>query len=322
MSNQTRVTEFLLHGFSEIQELQTFYSCVFLIIYLVALMENLLIIISIIYNLHLHKPMYFFLANLASQDLGSLSVSIPKSMTNSFLDIRTISYSGCVSQVFFLIFFMGSHYFLLGVMAYDRYVAICNPLHYETVMTQKTCIQMAASAWITGFIYSIIYTGNAFTPDFCSNEINHFFCEIPQLIRISCSESYVIKIWVVSAGCCLAFVYFVLIIYSYVQIFKAVLRIPSAHGKQKAFSTCLPHLMVVSLFMISGTFAYLGPASSTPSTLNLWVSVFYCIAPPLMNPLIYSMRNRELKMAFWKLTVKLFSHLTFPHVGNWMHFRK
>ncbi|XP_066485907.1 olfactory receptor 14A16-like [Tiliqua scincoides] len=301
MSNHSRVTEFVLHGFSDIPELQLFHRIIFLVIYLVAIVENLLIITVIIYSPHLHTPMYIFLANLSFQDIGSISVTVPKSVANSLMNTQVISYSGCVSQVFFLVFFMLSHFFLLGIMAYDRYVAICDPLHYETVMDKKTCIQLASSSWIGGLLYSTLHTGNAFTVEFCSNVIYQFFCEIPQLLKISCSDSHLTEIWVLIFGSCLCFIYFAVVIFSYVRIIKAVLRIPSTKGKQKAFSTCLPHLLVISLFLVSGTFAYLKPISSSPSAFDLFISILYCMVPPVMNPLIYSMRNTELKMALWKL---------------------
>ncbi|KAM6448981.1 olfactory receptor 14A16-like [Liasis olivaceus] len=269
---------------------------------------NLSIIFAVVLDYHLHTPMYFFLMNLAMLDLGSISVTVPKSMANSLLSNRSISYSGCVAQVFFYVFFAGSDLALLTVMAYDRYIAICNPLHYETVLNKKACIRMATSAWMGGLFYSMLYTGNVFTVEFCSRIIDQFFCEIPQLLKISCSDSYLPVVWVVFFGSCLAFLYFAPIVFSYVQIFRAVLRIPSTQGKQKVFSTCLPHLFVTCLFLVSGTFAYLRPTTSSLSASNILISLFYCVLPPVMNPLIYSMRNKELKMAFWKLIFTIFPH--------------
>uniref|UniRef100_A0A8C6XDJ9 G-protein coupled receptors family 1 profile domain-containing protein n=1 Tax=Naja naja TaxID=35670 RepID=A0A8C6XDJ9_NAJNA len=306
MENETGVSEFLLHGFPDTEELWIVHIVLFLIIYLVALIENIIIITVIVYSHQLHSPMYFFLVNLSLQDLGSISVTVPKSMLNSLTNTEAISYSGCLCQVFSLIFFMMSHFFLLCVMAYDRYVAICNPLHYETIMSKKACIQMATSVWMGGLSYSMLHTGNLFSVKFCSRIINQFFCEIPQLLKISCSDSYVAEEWVLILGSSLAFILFVLIVFSYVRIFIAVLQIPSTQGKQKAFSTSLPHLLVICLFLVSGNFAYLKPTSSTPSTSDILISTFYCVVPPILNPLIYSMRNKELKMAFWKLIFKVF----------------
>ncbi|XP_066485908.1 olfactory receptor 14A16-like [Tiliqua scincoides] len=313
MTNQSRVMEFLLHGFSDIQELQPLLFIAFLVIYLVALMENLLIITIIIYSHSLHKPMYFFLANLACQDLGSISVTVPRSMSNSLLNTQAISFSGCVCQVFFLVFFLASHFILLGVMAFDRYMAICNPLHYETLMTRKTCIQMASGVWISGLIYAILYTGNTFTIEFCSNDIDQFFCEIPHVLKLACSDSSLAEVWILCFGVSTSLVYFAVIIYSYVQIFRAVLNITSSQGKQKAFSTCLPHLIVIFLYVICASFTYLSPIFNSESTMNLLISIFYCVVPPVMNPLIYTMRNKELKTAFWKLLVS-FQYL---HKDHW-----
>nr|XP_034958798.1 olfactory receptor 14A16-like [Zootoca vivipara] len=323
MSNQSRVNGFLLHGFSETQQLQIFHIIIFVMMYLVAFIENLLIITVIMYSHQLHTPMYFFLANLSFQDFGSISVIVPKSIANSLMKTETISYSGCVCQVFFHVFFLMSHYLLLGVMAYDRYVAICNPLHYETVMNKKACIQIAASAWIGGLCYSTTYTGTTFRVEFCSNVINQFFCEIPQLLKISCFASYLSEFWVLILGSCFGFSYFFLIVFSYVQIFRAVLRIPSSQGKQKFFSTCLPHFIVISLFAVSGTLVYFGPSSSSPSAFNLLVSMFYCMVPPVMNPIIYSMRNKELKVAFRKLITNIFPpNLRQIPFSSAVHFRK
>ncbi|XP_034278687.1 olfactory receptor 14A16-like [Pantherophis guttatus] len=313
MENKSQVNEFLLHGFPVTEELRIIHIIVFLIIYLIALIENLIIITVIVYSHQLHSPMYFFLVNLSLQDFGSISVTVPKSMTNSLMNTEAISYSGCLCQVFFLVFFILSHFFLLCVMAYDRYVAICNPLHYETILNKKACIKMATSVWMCGLSYSMLHTGNLFTVKFCSSIINQFFCEIPQLLKISCSDSYAAEEWILILGSSLAFILFVLIVFSYVRIFKAVLQIPSNQGKQKAFSTCLPHLIVICIFMVSGTFAYLKPISSSPSTSDILISMFYCVVPPIMNPLIYSMRNKELKMAIWKLILNIFSN-TLPQI--------
>ncbi|XP_053903693.1 olfactory receptor 14A16-like [Malaclemys terrapin pileata] len=303
MSNRTIVTEFLLLGFSEVRELQILHFVVFLVSYLSALVGNLLIIMVVALNNHLQTPMYFFLVNLSILDLGSISVIIPKSMANYILNTRSISYPGCVAQVFLFLFFAEADFVFLTVMAYDRYVAICKPLHYETVMNRRACVQMAASAWISGILYSVLHTGNTFALTFCGgNMVDQFFCEIPQLLKLSCSDSYLSEVGILAFSVCLLLVCFVFIIVSYVQIFKSVLRIPSLQGRHKAFSTCLPHLTVVSLFVFTGAFAYLKPTSSSTSALDLMVAVLYSVVPPMMNPIIYSMRNKEIKGALRKLT--------------------
>ncbi|XP_044839509.1 olfactory receptor 14A16-like [Mauremys mutica] len=310
MSNQTAVTEFLLMGFSDVRELQILHFVVFLLLYLISLLGNLLIGIAIALDHHLHTPMYFFLMNLSILDLGSVSVTIPKSMANSLMNTRSISYSGCVAQVFLLVFFASTDYAILTVMAYDRYVAICQPLHYETVMNRRACVQMAASAWVSVILYSAVHTGNTFAVSFCGgNVLDQFFCEIPQLLKLDCSDSDLSEVGFLIFSLFLCLSCFVFIIVSYVQIFTTVFRIPSEQGRHKAFSTCLPHLIVVSLFVGTSTFAYLKPIFSSPSVRNLMVAVLYSVLPPMMNPVIYSMRNKELKSALsklkgWRLFIK------------------
>uniref|UniRef100_A0A8C3XMZ5 Olfactory receptor n=1 Tax=Chelydra serpentina TaxID=8475 RepID=A0A8C3XMZ5_CHESE len=296
MSNRTTVTEFLLLGFSDARELQILHFVIFLVIYLGGLMGNLLIIMVVALNHNLHTPMYFFLMNLSILDLGSISVTIPKSMANSLLNTRVISYLGCFAQVFLFFLFTAADVALLTIMAYDRHVAICQPLHYETVMNRRACVQMAASAWITGIVYASLHTGNTFRLPFCqSNVINQFFCEIPQLLKLTCFDSYLSEVGLLAFSMFLGLICFVFIIVSYVQIFKTVLRIPSEQGRRKAFSTCLPHLTVVSLLLCSGMFEYLKPNSSSASAMDLVVAVLYSVVPPMMNPVIYSMRNKEIK---------------------------
>ncbi|XP_032660572.1 olfactory receptor 14A16-like [Chelonoidis abingdonii] len=310
MFNQTTMTEFLLLGFSDIRKLQILHFVAFLVIYLAALVGNLLIITVIVLDLQLHTPLFFFLMNLSILDLGSISITIPKSMANSLMNTREISYPGCVTQVFLVFFFASADFAILTIMAYDRYVAICQPLHYERVMNRRACVQMAASAWICGLLYSALHTGNTFAIIFCGgNMVDQFFCEIPQLLKLACSDTYLSEVGVIVFSVCLAFSCFVFIIVSYVHIFKAVLRIPSEQGRQKAFSTCLPHLIVVSLLLCTAIFAYLKPTSSSTSGLNLMVGVLYSVLPPIMNPIIYSMRNKEIKGALskwigWKLLTK------------------
>ncbi|XP_034278665.1 olfactory receptor 14A16-like [Pantherophis guttatus] len=302
MFNTSTVTEFQLLGLSKIQELQTIHFVTFLAIYLVALMGNFLIITVIVLNPHLHTPMYFFLVNLSVADLGAISVTIPKSMTH----IGTISYTGCAAQVFFLIFFMAVDVSLLTVMAYDRFVAICDPLHYTIMMSRESCVKMAIIAWVSGLLYGLVHVGGTFSITFCSNVVNQFFCEIPQILRLSCSDLYLIEIGILVFSAFLVFSCFIFIILSYMQIFRAVMKIPSMKGRQKAFSTCLPHLIVVSLFICICAFAYLKPISRCPSDFDLVATVIYCSVPFMMNPIIYSIRNKDIQTALWKLL----NHLT------------
>ncbi|NXU28680.1 O14J1 protein, partial [Thalassarche chlororhynchos] len=259
---------------------------------------NGLIITTIAYDHCLHTPMYFFLLNLSLLDLGSISTTLPKAMANSLWDTRTISYSGCAAQVFLFVFFLAAEFYLLTVMAYDRYVAICKPLHYGTLLDSRACVHMAAAAWGSGFLHAVLHTANTFSLPLCrGNAVDQFFCEIPQILKLSCSHSYLGEGVVVVVSACLGFGCFVFIVLSYVQIFRAVLRIPSELGRHKAFSTCLPHLAMVSLFLSTAAFAHLKPPSISFPLLDLVVAVPYTVVPPAVNPLFYSMRNQELKDA-------------------------
>ncbi|XP_054073465.1 olfactory receptor 14C36-like [Rissa tridactyla] len=306
MTNSSSITQFLLLAFGDTRELHLLHFGLFLGIYLAALLANGLIIITIACDQRLHTPMYFFLLNLSVLDLGSISTTVPKSMANSLWDTTAISYAGCVAQVFFLFFCVTAGFSLLTIMAYDRYVAICQPLHYRTLLGSRACVHMAAAAWGSGFLYALLHTASTFSLPLCQgNALDQFFCEIPQILKLSCSDSdYLREVGLLVVGLCLAFGCFVFIVLSYVQIFRAVLRIPSEQGRHKAFSTCLPHLAVVSLLVSTGIFAYLKPPFIVSPSLDLVVAVLYSMVPPAVNPLIYSMRNKELKDALWKLMTR------------------
>ncbi|KAM6225897.1 olfactory receptor 14C36-like [Porphyrio hochstetteri] len=308
MSNSSSsISQFLLLAFADTRELQLLHFCLFLGIYLAAFLSNGLIIITIACDHHLQTPMYFFLLNLSVTDLGCISTTVPKSMANSLWDTRAISYTGCVAQLFFFVFFIITEYCLPTVMAYDRYVAICHPLHYGTLLGSRACVHMAAAAWASGFLYSLLHTANTFSLPFChGNAVDQFFCEIPQILKLSCSDAYLREIGVIVVSVCLFLGCFVFIVVSYVHIFRAVLRIPSEQGRHKAFSTCLPHLAVVSLFVSTAVFAYLKPPFLSTLLLDLVLAFLYSVFPPAVNPLIYSMRNQDLKDAMWKLMTGYF----------------
>ncbi|XP_063997507.1 olfactory receptor 14J1-like [Pogoniulus pusillus] len=309
MSNSSSITHFLLLPFAGTQQLQLLHFCLFLAIYLAALLGNSLIITTIAWHHHLHTPMYFFLMNLALIDMGTISTTVPKSMANSMWDTRVISYTGCVLQLFFLIFLVDAEFCLLIVMSYDRYIAICRPLHYETILGSRACAHMAAAAWASGFLNALLHTANTFSLPLCQgNAVHQFFCEIPQILKLSCSRTYLREAGLIVFSVCLFFVFgcIVFIVVSYVQIFRAVLRMPSQQGRHKAFATCLPHLAVLSLFVSTCMFAYLKPPSISSPSLDLVVSVLYSVVPPAVNPLIYSLRNQELKDALSKLLTGCF----------------
>ncbi|XP_065497482.1 olfactory receptor 14J1-like [Caloenas nicobarica] len=302
MSNSSSITQFLLLPFADTRELQLLHFWLFLGIYLAALLGNGLIITTIACDQHLHTPMYFFLLNLSLLDLGSISTTLPKSMANYLWDTRSISYTGCAAQLFSFTFLIEAEYYILTIMSYDRYVAICKPLHYGTLLGSRACVHMAAAAWATAFLNALLHTANTFSLPLCKgNAVDQFFCEIPQILKLSCSHSYLREVRLLVVSVLVAFGCFVFIVVSYVQIFRAVLRIPSEQGRHKAFSTCLPHLAVVSLFVSTAMFANLKPPSISAPSMDLVMAVLYSVVPPAVNPLIYSMRNQELKDALWKL---------------------
>ncbi|KAM7020765.1 olfactory receptor 14I1-like [Acridotheres tristis] len=307
MSNSSSIRHFLLLPLADTRQLQLLHFCLFLAISLAALLANGLIISAVACGHHLHTPMFFFLLNLALSDLGSICTTVPKAMHNSLWDTRHISYAGCAAQLFFFMFFLGSEFSLLTIMCYDRYVSICKPLHYRTLLGSRACAHMAAAAWASGFLYSLLHTANTFSLPLChGNGLGGFFCEIPHILKLSCSKSYLRELRIIAVSVCLVFGCFVFMVFSYVQIFRAVLRIPSEQGRHKAFSTCLPHLAVVSLFVSTAVFAYLKPPSISSPSLDMALSVLYSVVPPALNPLIYSLRNQELMAAMWRMITGCF----------------
>ncbi|XP_074402816.1 olfactory receptor 14A16-like [Zonotrichia albicollis] len=302
MSNSSSIRHFLLLPLADTRQLQLLHFCLLLGISLAALLGNGLIISAVACGHHLHTPMFFFLLNLALTDLGCICTTVPKAMHNSLWDSSNISYTGCAAQIFFIMFFISTEFYLLTIMCYDRYVSICKPLHYGTLLGSRACAHMAAAAWASGFLNALLHTANTFSLPLCQgNALGQFFCEIPQILKLSCSRSYLREQGLLAVSVSLVFGCFLFIVFSYVQIFRAVLRIPSEQGRHKAFSTCLPHLVVVSLFLSTGTFAHLKPPSMSSPSLDMALSVLYLVVPPAMNPLIYSLRNQELKAAVWRM---------------------
>ncbi|XP_077646750.1 olfactory receptor 14A16-like [Lonchura striata] len=307
MSNSSSISHFLLLALADTRQLQLLHFCLFLGISLAALLGNGLIISAVACSHHLHTPMFFFLLNLALSDLGSICTTVPKAMHNSLWDTRNISYTGCAAQLFFFTFFISGEFCLLTVMCYDRYVSICKPLHYGTLLGSRACAHMAAAAWASAFLNALMHTANTFSLPLChGNALGQFFCEIPEILKISCSHSKLWELGLIVLSALLYFGCFVFIVFSYVQIFRAVLRIPSEQGRHKAFSTCLPHLAVVSLFLSTGIFAYLKPPSIFSPSLDLALSVLYLVVPPALNTLIYSLRNQELKASVTRLMTGCF----------------
>ncbi|XP_057900807.1 olfactory receptor 14J1-like [Melospiza georgiana] len=305
MSNSSSISHFLLLALADTRQLQLLHFCLLLGISLAALLG--LIISAVACSRLLHTPMFFFLLNLALSDLGMICTTVPKAMHNSLWDTRDISYPGCAAQLFFFMFFIEAEFYLLTVMCYDRYVSIGKPLHYGTLLGSRACAHMAAAAWASAFLYSLLHTANTFSLPLChGNALGQFFREIPQLLKLSCSKSQLREVGLLAVSACLVFGCFVFIVFSYVQIFRAVLRIPSEQGRHKAFSTCLPHLAMLSMFISTATFAYLKPPNISSPSLDLALSVQYSVVPPALNPLIYSLRNQELKAAVWTLMTACF----------------
>ncbi|KAM7028868.1 olfactory receptor 14C36-like [Acridotheres tristis] len=302
MSNSSSISNSLLLPLADTRQLQLLHFCLFLAITLAALLANGLIISAVACGHHLHTPMFFFLLNLALSDLGSIYTTVPKAMHNSLWDTRHISYAGCAAQVFMLIFFLGSELSLLTIMCYDRYVSICKPLHYGTLLGSRACAHMAAAAWASAFLYALLHTANTFSLPLChGNALGGFFCEIPPILKLSCSHSSLRELGLIVLS---AFLYsgcFVFIVFSYVQIFRAVLRLPSEQGQHKVFSTCLPHLAIVSLFLSTVMIAHLKPLSISSPSLDLSLSFLYSVVPPALNTLFYSLRNQELQNGLRKI---------------------
>ncbi|XP_048785842.1 olfactory receptor 14A16-like [Lagopus muta] len=302
MPNSSSISQFLLLALADTRQLQLLHFWLLLGIYLAALLGNGLISTAVACHHRLHTPMYFFLLNLALLDLGCISTTLPKAMANALWDTRHISYAGCVAQVFLFVFLISAEYCILTIMSYDRYVAICKPLHYGTLMDSRACATMAAAAWGTGLLYSLLHTASTFSlPLRHGNAVDQFFCEMAQILKLSCSQYFLREFGILLVSICLAFGCFTFIVLSYVQIFRSVLRMPSEQGWHKAFSTCCPHLAVVFLFLSTGFFAYLKPFSISSPSLDLMVGLLYSVVPPTLNPVIYSMRNKEIKHALSKV---------------------
>ncbi|XP_065269964.1 olfactory receptor 5A1-like [Emys orbicularis] len=305
MENQTTVTEFILLGLSSDQQMQIFLFLVFLVIYLVTLVGNILIMVVIRADSHLHTPMYFFLFHLSFTDICYSSVTVPKMLMNFLAEHRTISVNGCLAQMFFIILSGSAELFILSAMAYDRYAAICDPLHYMEIMRKGICVQLVSGAWTIGFFYALLNTIFALRLHFCGpNQIRHFNCELPRLLQLSCTETLTNQVVLLTSAVIFGSSSFLFTLISYVHVIATILRIPSAEGRQKTFSTCSSHLIVVGLLYVTGFFQYTKPSSVSSVLLDEMVSVQYSILTPMLNPIIYSLKNKEVKTAVGKILGK------------------
>ncbi|XP_058546712.1 olfactory receptor 5B3-like [Neofelis nebulosa] len=302
MDNRTEVTQFILLGLTSDPELQVPLFIVFTLIYLITLVGNLGIIVLILLDSRLHTPMYFFLSNLSLVDLCYSTAVTPKVMAGLLIRDKVISYNACAAQMFFFAAFATVESYLLASMAYDRYAAVCRPLHYTTTMTTGVCASLAIGSYTCGFLNASIHTGDTFRLSFCmSNVIHHFFCDVPAVMVLSCSDrrvSELVLVYVVSFN---SFFALMVILISYIFIFTTILKMHSSTGYQKALSTCASHLSAVSIFYGTVIFMYLQPSSSHSMDTDKMASVFYTMVIPMLNPVVYSLRNKEVKCALMKV---------------------
>uniref|UniRef100_A0A452SK99 Olfactory receptor n=1 Tax=Ursus americanus TaxID=9643 RepID=A0A452SK99_URSAM len=298
MDNRTEVAQFILLGLTTDPELQLPLFTMFTLIYLITLVGNLGITVLILLDSRLHMPMYFFLSNLSLVDFGYSTAVTPKVMAGLLIGDKVISYNACAAQMFFFVAFATVENFLLASMAYDRYVAVCKPLHYTSTMTTSVCACLAVGSYICGFLNASIHIGDTFSLSFCMNNvIHHFFCDVPAVMVLSCSDRHVselVLIYVVSFNICFALL---IILISYIFIFITILQMHSAEGYQKALSTCASHLTAVSIFYGTLIFMYLQPSSNHSMDTDKMASVFYAMVIPMLNPVVYSLRNKEVRNA-------------------------
>ncbi|XP_072455537.1 olfactory receptor 1f45-like [Notamacropus eugenii] len=296
--NQSRISEFILLGLSNQPEQERLLFFLFLVMYLITVLWNLLIILAIRTDSHVHTPMYFFLSNLSLVDICFTSSTVPKMLVNHISGNKAISYTSCLTQVFFSNWFAGLDSIILASMAYDRYVAICAPLHYTMIMTQKVCSCLVAVCWFWACTDALVHTVSLTRLSFCGhNEIPHFFCELCAVIRLACSDTFLNDLMVYTVGGLTAVMPFIGILISYMCIFVAVLKIPLASGKQKAFNTCGSHIAVVCLFYGTVFGVYFNPTSTHTAQKDTASAVMYTVVTPMLNPFIYSLRNKDMKGA-------------------------
>ncbi|XP_052051953.1 olfactory receptor 1361-like [Apodemus sylvaticus] len=306
--NQSSVSEFLLLGLSrQPQKQQQLLFLLFLIMYLATVLGNLLIILAISTDSRLHTPMYFFLSNLSSVDVCFSSTTVPKVLANHILTSQAISFSGCLTQMYFLSLFADMDNFLLAVMAYDRFVAICHPLHYTTKMTHQLCVLLVVESWVVANLNALLHTLLMARLSFCGdNIIPHFFCDAAPLMKLSCSDTHLNELVIFTVVGLVLLSPFVCILVSYILIAFAVLRFSSTGGRWKAFSTCSSHLGVVCLFYGTIIAVYFNPSSSHSAGRDMAAAMMYTVVTPMMNPFIYSLRNRDMKGALRKVLTMRF----------------
>uniref|UniRef100_A0A8D0VVG1 Olfactory receptor n=1 Tax=Sus scrofa TaxID=9823 RepID=A0A8D0VVG1_PIG len=302
LNNTSSVSEFILLGLSSAQDIQMFFFAIFTLVYVAIIVGNLLIVISVISDNHLHSPMYFFLANLSFFDLCLSSTATPKMVADFLKENKTISLWGCMAQMFFLHFLGGSEMTLLIVMAVDRYIAICRPLHYTTIMNHRMLMGSVLLSWAVGFVHTMSQMVFTITLPFCGpNVVDNIFCDLPLVLKLACTDTYVLELLVIADSGLLSFICFILLLISYTVILVTV-RHRSSGGLSKALSTLSAHITVVTLFFGPCIFIYVWPFSSF--SVDKFLSVFYSVITPLLNPIIYTLRNQEMKAAMSRLRIQ------------------
>ncbi|XP_051005321.1 olfactory receptor 2D3-like [Acomys russatus] len=305
--NQTFVDEFLLLGLSQDAQTQIFLFVLFFIVYVLTVTGNLLIIVLILTDSRLHTPMYFFLRNLSFADLCFSTSIVPQVLSHFLAKRKTISFGGCVTQVIVSLQIGCTECALLAVMSYDRYVAVCKPLHYSTIMTQQLCLQLALGSWASGLLVSLVDISVAFhLPYRGQNIVSHYFCELPALLKVASADTYSTEMAIFAMGVVILLAPVSLILISYWNIISTVVQIQSGDGKLRVFSTCGSHLIVVVLFYGCAIFNYMQPNTKTTKKQDKIISVFYTVVTPMLNPIIYSLRNKDVKSAFRRLTTRMF----------------
>ncbi|XP_050773575.1 olfactory receptor 1020-like [Gopherus flavomarginatus] len=303
--NEIYITEFILLGFGNHVELQPLLFLLFLVIYIATMAGNIIIITLVVTDQHLHTPMYFFLGNLSCLETSFTSTILPRVLASLLTGDRNISVTGCITQFHFLGLFLGVECYLLALMSYDWYLAICKPLHYTGLMNSKICLQLAAVSWMSGFMIITIVTCLMSQLHFCGpNEINHFLCDFTPVIKLSCTDTSLITLVTFIFSSIYTLPLFLLTLASYICIISTILRIPSTIGRRKAFSTCSSHLILVTIYYGTLIIVYMFPDTDTLRDLNKVFSLFYTVLTPLVNPLIYSLRNKEVKVALRKVISK------------------
>ncbi|XP_005363524.1 olfactory receptor 10AG1-like [Microtus ochrogaster] len=303
--NTSTVTQFLLLGFSDLPNLQGFLFGMFSIMYVTIIIGNSFIIVITRIDPTLHKPMYFFLTNFSFLEIFYVSVTLPRILYSIWTQDRSISLLACATQMCFFLILATTDSILLAVMSYDRYVAICNPLHYPLVMNQTKCTQLAVGSWLGGLPFQLGQTCQIFSLHFCNaNRIDHFFCDIPPVLKLACGDTSLNELFVFLVTVLLAAIPFLLILTSYSKIIATILRLPTAQGRAKAFSTCSSHLVVVLLFYVSASITYLMPKSIHSAVSDKLLSLFYTIVTPMFNPMIYSLRNKDVIAALRRLLIR------------------